>query len=186
MRVQWVTIQGRTFRRSFCHSGQVGARGELGCGKVNRSYQWIEERLNEVVEAALKKRRPEPQTASAEDLSGEINVLEDRIRGLRARWKEDEMDDEDYFNSLQHLRGQLQDLRTREAASAVRKARTEADALAVWQDEDVTNLERRRAIVSSVIEEVEVYSIGKGRKKPPEPDSITIWPVGSKQSAQEA
>ncbi|MFI1350444.1 recombinase family protein [Streptomyces lydicus] len=179
MRVQWATIQGRRFRRTFCHSGAVGRNGELGCGKVNRSYAWIEDRLNEVVEAALNHRAPKPIAAPTEDLSGEINVLEERIRGLRKRWKAGDMEDEDYFDSLAHLRSQLQDLRVREAASAVREARTETDALAVWRDDNEQNLERRRALVSTVIQEVKVYSVGRGRRKPPEIDSIKITPIGA-------
>ncbi len=186
MRIQWATIQGRTFRRTFCHSGQVGAGGERGCGKVNRRYDWIEERLNAVVKAALMKRRPQPQTAPAEDVSEEIKVLEERIRGLRGRWKEGGLEDEDYFDSLTHLRSDLQTLRAREAAAVVRESRTETDALAVWRDEDMQNLERRRAIVASVISSVDVYSVGRGRKKPPEPDSITIWPVGAERDASGA
>ncbi|MEC4017020.1 recombinase family protein [Streptomyces sp. H27-D2] len=186
MRIQWATILGRTFRRSFCHSGQVGAHGELGCGKVSRSYAWIEERLNEVVEAALAKRMPKPQTAPSEDLSGEIKILEERIRGLRNRWKADEMEDEDYFDSLKHLRAELQALHTRTAASVVRESRTETDALAVWRDEDMQNLERRRAIVASAIKHVEVFSVGRGRKKPPEIDSIKVTPVGAEPESPEA
>lgn len=184
-RIQWATIQGRTFRRTFCHSGQVGARGERGCGKMNRRYDWIEERLNEVVEAALMQRSPQPQAEPAEDLSGEIKVLEERIRGLRSRWKEGGMEDEDYFDSLSHLRGDLQNLRAREAASVVRESRAETDALSVWKDEGMQNLERRRAIVASVIDHVEIFSVGRGRKKPPEIDSIRIWPVGSMRGAEE-
>ncbi|MEU9111942.1 hypothetical protein AB0D04_09155 [Streptomyces sp. NPDC048483] len=137
--------------------------------------------MNEVVEAALQLRRPQPQAAPTEDLSEEIKVLEERIRGLRARWKKGEMEDEDYFDSLSHLRSELQMLRTREAASVVKEARTETDALAVWRDEDMQNLERRRAIVASVIQECEVFSVGRGRKKPPEPDSIKVWPVAAER-----
>ncbi|MEU1787216.1 recombinase family protein [Streptomyces sparsogenes] len=185
-RVQWATIQGRTFRRTFCHSSQVGANGEKGCGKVNRRLDWIEARLNEVVEAALAKRMPQAQPAPSEDLSGEIKILEERIRALRNRWKDGGMDDEDYFDSLTHLRSDLQTLRTREAASVVRETRTETDALAVWRDEDMQNLERRRAIVASVIDHVEVFSVGRGRKKPPELDSIRIWPVGAKPDEGQA
>jgi len=177
MRIQWATIQGRTFRRTYCHSGQRGQNGELGCGKVSRSYGWIEERLNEVVEAALTKRRPQPQSAPSEDLSDQIKVVEERIRGLRKRWKDGDIEDEDYFDSLTHLRGELTTLRAREAASVVRQSRTETDALTVWQDDDMQNLERRRAIVASVIEKVEVYSVGRGRRKPPEIDSIKVTPV---------
>ncbi|PNG93780.1 hypothetical protein SMF913_29245 [Streptomyces malaysiensis] len=180
MRIQWATIQGRTFRRTACHSSQVGANGERGCGKVIRRLDWIEARINEVVEAALAKRRPQAQAAPSEDLSGEIKILEERIRALRNRWKDGGMEDEDYFDSLTHLRSDLQTLRTREAASVVRETRTETDALAVWKDEDMQNLERRRAIVASVIDHVEVFSVGRGRKKPPELDSIRIWPVGAK------
>ncbi|MEU8583878.1 recombinase family protein [Streptomyces abikoensis] len=181
MRVQWATIQGRTFRRTFCHSAQVGAGGEKGCGKVNRRYDWIEQRLNEVVEAALMTRMPKPQSAPSEDLEGKIKVSEERIRALRSRWKEGKIEDEDYFDSLTHLRTDLQTLRARQAASVVRESRVETDALAVWRDEDMQNLERRRAIVASVIDSVEVFSVGKGRKKPPELDSIKIWPVGAKR-----
>ncbi|MFI9081851.1 recombinase family protein [Streptomyces sioyaensis] len=185
MRIQWATIQGRTFRRTFCHSAQVGANGERGCGKVNRRYDWIEARLNEVVEAALMKRRPQPQSGSADGLDEEIQVLEERIRGLRSRWKEGGLDDEDYFDSLTHLRTDLQALRAREAASVVKQSRTETDALAVWRDEDMQNLERRRAIVASVIAECEVFSVGRGRKKPPELDSIRVWPVGAERDQAE-
>ncbi|MGK5631638.1 recombinase family protein [Streptomyces sp. URMC 123] len=186
MRIQWATIQGRTFRRTFCHSGQVGAGGENGCGKVNRRYDWIEARLNEVVEAALTKRMPQPQAAPTEDLSGEIAVTEERIRALRSRWKEGLMADEDYFDSLTHLRGQLQALRAREAATVVRESRVEADALTVWRDDDMQNLERRRSIIASVIDRCEVFSVGRGRRKPPELDSIRVWPVGSQVSQPEA
>ncbi|ARF56058.1 recombinase family protein [Streptomyces gilvosporeus] len=181
MRIQWATIQGRTFRRAFCHSAQIGANGEHGCGKVNRRYDWIEERLNEVVEAALLARRPKPQTPPTDDVTEEIKVLEERIRGLRNRWKEGGMEDEDYFDSLSHLRSDLQALRAREAAATVKEARTETDALAVWRDEEMQNLERRRAIVASVIAECEVFSVGRGRKKPPELDSIRVWPVGAER-----
>ncbi|MFD5734297.1 hypothetical protein ACFWIY_15870 [Streptomyces sioyaensis] len=174
-------MQGRTFRRTFCHSAEVGADGERGCGKVNRRYDWIEARLNEVVEAALLLRRPQPQAAPTDDLSEQIKVLEERIRGLRNRWKEGGMEDEDYFDSLSHLRNDLQALRAREAASVVRESRTETDALAVWQDEGMQNLERRRAIVASVIGSCEVFSVGRGRKKPPELDSIRVWPVGAER-----
>lgn len=87
------------------------------------------------------------------------------------------MEDDDYFDALQHLRAELQSLRTREAANVVRQARTEVDALVVWQDDDIENLERRRAIVARVIKEVEVYSVGRGRRKPPELDSIKITPA---------
>ncbi|MFP1628945.1 recombinase family protein [Streptomyces sp. 5K101] len=179
MRVQWATIQGRTFRRAFCNSTQVGANGELGCGKVSRKYEWIEERLNELVEAALSQRKPMPPTAPSEDLTEEVKALEERIRLLRLRWKEGQMEDEDYFDSLTHLRGQLQQLRSREAAAAVAEARTETDALEVWRDESAENLERRRAIVATVIDEVEVYSVGRGRRKPPELSSIRITPVAA-------
>ncbi|WP_455361297.1 recombinase family protein [Streptomyces sp. SYSU K21746] len=179
MRIQWATIQGRTFRRTFCHSGQVGANGELGCGKVSRAYSWIEERLNEVMEAALETRGPESPSAPSEDLTDAIAVQEGRIRGLRSRWKEGEMEDEDYFDSLKHLRDKLQVLRTRQAAAAVRQSRAETDALAIWHDKDENNLERRRSIVAGVIKEVAVYSVGRGRRKPPEIDSIKVTPTGS-------
>ncbi|MFZ3499559.1 recombinase family protein [Streptomyces sp. 5.8] len=183
MRVQWATIQGRTFRRTLCHSGQRGGIGRLGCGKVSRSYGWIEERLNEVVEAALRTRRPTPPTAPDEDLTDEIKSLEERVRLLRLRWKEGHMADEDYFDSLTHLRVGLQQLRARETAAVVSGARTETDALAVWRDESEETLERRRAIVASVIEEVEVFSVGRGRRKPPEADSIKITRAGADSGA---
>ncbi|MFD3481598.1 recombinase family protein [Streptomyces sp. NPDC058665] len=184
MRVQWATIQGRTFRRTFCHSGQGGVNGALGCGKVSRKYEWIEERLNKVVEAALLECRPTPPPALDEDLTDEIRTFEERIRLLRLRWKDGKMADDDYFDSLTHLRGQLQQHRSREAA-AVAGAQTETDALAVWRDETEENLERRRAVVASVINEVAVYSIGRGRRKPPEIDSIKITPAGAAPAGPE-
>ncbi|MEV0414011.1 recombinase family protein [Streptomyces sp. NPDC050448] len=174
MRVQWATMQGRTFRRTFCHSGQVGANGELGCGKVSRKYEWIEERLNELVEDALAQRKPKPQIVPSEDLTEEIKVLEERIRLLRLRWKEGRMEDEDYFESLTHLRGRLQQLRSREAAAAAAEVRTETDPITVWRDEEAENLEPRRAIVATVIERVDVYSVGRGRRKPPDLSSIKV------------
>lgn len=179
MRVQWATVQGRTFRRAFCHSAERGANGSLGCGRVNRQYTWIEERLNEVVEAALSKRKPQQPPASDEDLTGQISLLEDRIRAMRGRWKAGQMEDEDYFDSLAHLRDELQTLRTREAATVVRQSRAGTDVWAVWQDDSVENLERRRAIVSSVIHKVDVFSVGRGRRKPPEISSIKITPVSA-------
>ncbi|MEV5315207.1 MULTISPECIES: recombinase family protein [unclassified Streptomyces] len=177
MRVQWATIQGRTFRRTFCHSGQRGRNGHLGCGKVSRKYDWIEERLNEVTEAALLSRTPREEEVPAEDLTDGINLLESRIRALRDRWKKGRMEDEDYFDSLAHLRSELQTLRTREATTGIRRSRVETDALAVWKDDGPENLERRRAIVASVIDHVDVFSIGRGRRKPPEITSIKITSV---------
>ncbi|MGW0187551.1 recombinase family protein [Streptomyces sp. NPDC003362] len=177
MRVQWATIQGRTFRRAFCHSGQRGRNGHLGCGKVSRKYEWIEERLNEAIEAALLSRTPPEQEVPAEDLSGEINLLESRIRALRGRWKEGQMEDEDYFDSLAHLRSELQTLRTRAATRDIHRSRVETDALAVWKDDGPENLDRRRAIVASVIDHVDVFSVGRGRRKPPEITSIEITSV---------
>ena len=167
MRVQWATIQGRTFRRTFCNSSSLGRNGQLGCGKVSRSYAWIEERLNEVMEAALSKRQPQPQAAPTEDLTDAISVQEERIRGLRNRWKGGETEDEDYFDSLKHLRDELQALRAREAAAVVQRSRTETDVLAVWRDESAENVERRRTIVASVIKEVAVFSVGRGRQEAP-------------------
>lgn len=79
-----------------------GARA-LACGKVSRQCGWIEDRLNEVVTAALLKRVPEPPRELGEDLSEEIDALEERIRLLRQRWKEGGMADEDYYDSLAHL-----------------------------------------------------------------------------------
>uniref|UniRef100_J1ZLX9 Uncharacterized protein n=1 Tax=Streptomyces auratus AGR0001 TaxID=1160718 RepID=J1ZLX9_9ACTN len=137
------------------------------------------------MEAALMKHRPQPQSSSDDGLADEIHVLDERIRGLRNRWKEGGLDDEDYFDSLTHLRTDLQALRAREAASVVKQSRTETDALAVWRDEDMQNLERRRAIVASVIAECEVFSVGRGRKKPPELDSIRVWPVGAERDQAE-
>lgn len=177
MRVQWATIQGRTFRRTLCHSGQVGHNGELGCGKVSRSYAWIEEQLNAVIEASLKELRPRPQEAPAEDLTRPIAVLEERIRVLRQRWKDGNMEDEDYFDALGHLRTTVQALRSRESAAVVRQTRRVMDTLTVWNDDSAENLERRRVVVGLVVEKVEVFSVGRGRRKPPEPDSIRITPV---------
>ncbi|MFC4888059.1 recombinase family protein [Streptomyces beijiangensis] len=185
MRVQWATVQGRTFRRTLCHSGQVGKDGQLGCGKVSRSYTWIEERLDEVIEAAIRRRQPQAQAAPTEDLTGAISVLEERIRGLQGRWKNGQMEDEDYFDSLKHLRAELTALGAREAAQAVRRSRTTADALTVWLDKDAENLERRRAIVASVIKEVAVFSVGRGRRKPPEIDSIKVTPLGDESQTAE-
>ncbi|MGW4545390.1 recombinase family protein [Streptomyces violaceorubidus] len=177
MRVQWATIQGRTFRRTFCHSAQRGRNGQLGCGKVSRKYEWIEDRLNEVVEAALLSRMPQEEEAQMEDLTSQISLLESRVRALRGRWKEGQMEDEDYFDSLTHLRAELEVLRTREAAATIRRSRVETDVLSVWKDGAPENLERRRAIVASVIDHVEVFGIGRGRRKPPEITSIKITPV---------
>ncbi|MEW2484890.1 recombinase family protein [Streptomyces sp. NPDC048411] len=179
MRVQWATIQGRTFRRTLCHSGQRGRDGRLGCGKVSRKYEWIEERLNEVVEAALTSRMPQQEEAPDENLTGRINVLEARIHALRSRWKEGQIEDEDYFDSLAHLREELQTLRTREATTVIRRSRVESDALAVWKDDSIENLERRRAIVATVIDHVAVFSVGRGQRKPPEITSIEVTPAGA-------
>ncbi|WP_308344306.1 recombinase zinc beta ribbon domain-containing protein [Streptomyces sp. ISL-94] len=185
MRVQWVTDQGRTFRRAFCHSGQrTGGGQRLGCGKVSRKYEWIEERLNEVVEAALDRPKPQQPPGPAEDLTGAIRLLEDRIHAMRVMWKAGRMEDEDYFESLAHLRGELQTLRTRETAAAVRHSRAEPDAWTVWRDDSIENLERRRTIVASVIDKVEVFSIGRGRRKPPEMNSIKITPVGAEDQSR--
>ncbi|MER5849796.1 recombinase family protein [Streptomyces sp. NPDC002012] len=179
LRVQWATIQGRTFRRTFCHSGQRGKDGRLGCGKVSRKYVWIEERLNEVVEVALRARMPQREEVPAEELTGEISLLETRIRALRSRWKDGQMEDEDYFDSLAHLREELQTLRTREAATVIRRSRAETDPLTIWMDDGIENLERRRAIVATVIDHVDVFSVGRGRRKPPEVTSIKVRPVGA-------
>ncbi|MGY5033342.1 recombinase family protein [Streptomyces sp. 900116325] len=179
LRVQWATIQGRTFRRTFCHSGQRGKDGRLGCGKVSRKYVWIEERLNEVVETALKARMSQQEEVPAEDLTGEIGLLETRIHALRTRWKEGQMEDEDYVDSLAHLREELQALRTREAATVIRRSRAETDALTIWKDDAIENLERRRAIAATVIDHVDVFSIGRGRRKPPESTSIDVTPLGT-------
>ncbi|MFG2838201.1 recombinase family protein [Streptomyces zaomyceticus] len=174
MRVQWATVQGRTFRRTFCHSGQRGKNGRLGCGKVSRSYAWIEERLDAVIEAALptlsRSRAEEP----TQDLSGEVSLLEQRVGTLRSRWKEGRMADEDFFDSLTHLRAELRNLRTREDASHLRRTRAEADIETVWRNDDPGNLEQRRAIVAAVIGHVDVFSVGRGRRRPPEPASIEI------------
>ncbi|MET7759305.1 recombinase family protein [Streptomyces sp. NPDC005389] len=174
MRVQWATVQGRIFRRTFCHSGQQGKDGRLGCGKVSRSYAWIEEQLHAVVEAALptlsQGRAEEPD----QDLIGEISVLEHRVGALRSRWKEGLMADEDFFDSLTHLRAELRHLRTREASAHLRRTRAEADAQAVWRNDDPGGLEPRRAIVAAVIDRVDVFSVGRGRRRPPEPTSIAI------------
>ncbi|MYW03868.1 recombinase family protein [Streptomyces sp. SID3343] len=185
MRVQWTTVESRTFRRVFCHSGAISnSAGKLGCGKINRQYGWVSDRLDEVVEAALLKRRPKHvQAAKTEDLSGEIAIMEQRIRALRQRWKDDGMEDEDYFDALGHLRAELQTFRQREATSVVAKSRNIVDALTVWRDESPDNIERRRAIVATVIEKVELYSVGRGRRKPPDIDSIKITPVGDKKAS---
>ncbi|MFE5588746.1 recombinase family protein [Streptomyces sp. NPDC056549] len=178
MRVQWATIQGRTFRRTFCHSGQSGRDGRLGCGKVSRSYAWIEEQLDALVEAALVSRPPHPRTdLPAEDLTGGINLLEHRVQALRNHWKQGGMEDEDYFASLAHLRAELHDLRSRENAADIRRLRTGTDALAVWRNDDAENLGPRRALVATVIDHVDVFSIGRGRRKPPETTSIAVTPA---------
>ncbi|MFF9458197.1 recombinase family protein [Streptomyces flaveolus] len=180
LRVQWATNQGRTFRRAFCHSGQRGGNGRLACGKVSRKYDWIEERLNEVVEAALRRRTGERDAGSAEDLTAALGQAEGRIHSLRSRWKDGQMEDEDYFDALAHLRGHVQELRTREAAAVARRARTEPDALAFWTDSATGDgLERRRSIVATVIDRVEVFSVGRGRRRPPEVTSIRITPAGA-------
>ncbi|MFD5773302.1 hypothetical protein ACG2OD_16435 [Streptomyces sp. PDY-4] len=89
------------------------------------------------------------------------------------------MEDEDYFDSLTHLRAELETLRSREATTAVRRSRAETDVLAVWKDDRTENLERRRAILATVIDRVDVFSIGRGRRRPPEITSIKITPVGT-------
>ncbi|MCX5226865.1 recombinase family protein [Streptomyces sp. NBC_00233] len=177
MGVQWATIQGRTFRRTFCHSAQRGRDGRLGCGKVSRSYTWIEEQLDAMVEAALQSRTPQRAEPPAEDLAGEISLFERRIQALRSRWKEGLMEDEDYFDSLTHLRAELLSLRTRENAMDIRRARSDTDALAVWRNDAAENLEQRRAIVATVISHVDVFSVGRGRRKPPELTSIEVSPA---------
>ncbi|MFI9747133.1 recombinase family protein [Streptomyces sp. NPDC052494] len=178
LRVQWATIQGRTFRRTFCHSGQRGTDGRLGCGKVSRSYAWIEEQLDALVEAALLPRAPRRTAAPVEDLTGEISLLERRVQALRSRWKEGPMEDEDYFDSLAHLRTELGSLRARQDASDIRRGRAETDdALAVWKNDDDGNLDQRRALVATVIDHVDVFSVGRGRRKPPEPTSIAVTPA---------
>ncbi|MFJ7135413.1 recombinase family protein [Streptomyces fungicidicus] len=182
MRVQWATVQGRTFRRTFCNSSQRGLHGRLGCGRVSRQYQWIEDRLNEVVEAALLSRVPQKEEEPPEDLTDEISLLETRIQTLRGRWKEGQLEDEDYFDSLTHLRAELETLRSREATTAVRRSRAETDVLAVWKDDRTENLERRRAILATVIDRVDVFSIGRGRRRPPEITSIKITPVGTEDA----
>ncbi|MFK0228440.1 recombinase family protein [Streptomyces sp. NPDC090303] len=175
MRVQWATIQGRTFRRTFCHSGQSGRDGRLGCGKVSRSYAWIEERLDALVEAALVSRPPHRRAdVPEEDPTEGINALEHRVQVLRSHWKQGGMEDEDYFASLAHLRAELRVLRSRESAADVRRFRGEADVLAVWRNDDPENLARRRAVVATVIDHVDVFSIGRGRRTPPEPTSIAV------------
>ncbi|WP_030667303.1 recombinase family protein [Streptomyces rimosus] len=177
LRVQWATIQGRTFRRTFCHSGQRGKDGRLGCGKVSRKYVWIEQRLNEMVAAALNARSPQQEETPAEDLTDGIGLVEARIRAFRGRWKDGRMADEDYFDSLSHLREELRTLRTRAATAVVRRSRTESDAVAVWEDDDTDSLERRRAIVATVIDHVDVFSVGRGRRKPPDITSIRVTPA---------
>ncbi|MEU2133401.1 recombinase zinc beta ribbon domain-containing protein [Streptomyces sp. NPDC018352] len=179
LRVQWATVQGRTFRRTYCHSGQRGKKGSLGCGKVSRQYTWIEERLDEVVEAALEARTPRLEEAPAEDLMSEINQLESRIGALRSRWKDGRIGDEDYCDSLAHLREELRTLHTRKAVTFARRSCTEANALAAWKDTAAENLERRRAIVATVIDHVDVFSVGRGRRRPPEITSIEIAPAGA-------
>lgn len=174
MRIQWATIQGRTFRRTFCHSAQRGGNGGLGCGKVNRQYEWIEKRLDAVVEQALLTARPVEHPPSREDPTDDIRNLEERVRLLRLRWKEGLLEDEDYFDSLTHLRGQIQHLRAGEAAALVE---TGTDDLEAWRDASEENLERRRLIAARVIKEVEVFSVGRGRRKPPDADSIKITPT---------
>ncbi|WP_395294734.1 recombinase family protein [Kitasatospora hibisci] len=185
MAVQWTSDKTRTFRQTRCQPGRTGADGRIGCGKVSRAYTWIEDRLNEVVEAALIARQPKiTPLQSGVDLTGEISRLEERIRLLRLRWKEQKLEDEDYFDALGHLRTELQSLRAQEAAAAVAQSQTEVDALAVWRDDTMQNLERRRAIAATVIAKVEVYSIGRGRRKPPEIDSIRVIPVGQQSPAE--
>ncbi|MFW6724874.1 recombinase family protein [Streptomyces sp. MAR4 CNY-716] len=181
MSVQWMTLNGKRRRRAFCNSSQiVKETGEPGCGKVYRAYDWIEARLDEVVEAALLKRRPKPRPRPVDDdLSSEIERQERRVRDLRQRWKDGQMEDEDYYDSLGHLRETLRQLRAREAAATVAESREEVDALTVWRDDRPENLERRRTIAAGVIERVEVYSVGRGRRKPPELDSIEITPRGA-------
>ncbi|MEU9997861.1 recombinase family protein [Streptomyces sp. NPDC050848] len=179
MRIQWATIQGRTFRRTFCHSGQRGKDGRLGCGRVSRAYDWIEARLDEAVEAALGARIQPPEPVPAEDLTAEITASEARVQALRARWKEGRIEDEDYFDAVGHLRAELRNLRTRDVMRVVRQSRAEPDLLAAWRDDAPENLERRRALVASVIDQVEVYSVGRGRRRPPEPTSIDVRRVGA-------
>ncbi|MGK4582563.1 recombinase family protein [Kitasatospora sp. HPMI-4] len=186
MAIQWTSDKTRTFRRTHCASDRTGVEGQLGCGKVSRAYTWIEDRLNEVVEAALLARQPQITQSPVTDLTDEITSLEERIRLLRLRWKEKKMEDEDYFDALTHLRGELQTLRTQEAAAAVAASQSEIDVLTVWRDDDETNLERRRAIVATVIAEVKVHSVGRGRRKPPEIDSIEVTPVGPRAQHDES
>ncbi|MFD9601004.1 methyltransferase domain-containing protein [Streptomyces sp. NPDC059970] len=132
-----------------------------------------------VVEVALRARMPQREEVPAEELTGEISLLETRIRALRSRWKDGQMEDEDYFDSLAHLREELQTLRTREAATVIRRSRAETDPLTIWMDDGIENLERRRAIVATVIDHVDVFSVGRGRRKPPEVTSIKVRLVGA-------
>lgn len=160
--------------------------GRLGCGKVSRKYEWIEERLDEMIESALS-RPSEREEEPAKNLTREISLLESRIQALRSRWRDGRMDDEDYFDALTHLRADLRTLHTREATTAVRRSRTQADPLTVWGDDRPENLERRRAIVATVIDHVDVFSVGRGRRTPPEMSSITITPAdGHQERAAEA
>ncbi|MFJ8821521.1 hypothetical protein ACIREE_07020 [Streptomyces sp. NPDC102467] len=72
---------------------------------------------------------------------------------------------------------ELQTLRTREAATVIRRSRAETDALTTWKDDSIENLERRRAIVATAIDRVDVFSVGRGRRRPPESTSIKITPA---------
>lgn len=185
LRVQWRNEKGRRFRQTYCHSGAVGKDGRLGCGKVSRKYDWIAERLDELIEAALILRQPRSAPEAHEDFQERISGLEERIRVLRKRWKESDGDmaDEDYFDALAHLRRELQTLHQRQAAVVVSDSQRVVDTLSVWRDVRPENLDRRRAIAADIIESVAVHSLGRGRRKPPEIDSIAITPVGDPLAA---
>ncbi|WP_307813417.1 recombinase family protein [Streptomyces sp. N35] len=181
--VQWQKRGNVTSRRTYCNSTQVKRDGQMACGKVSRQYTWIEDRLNIVVTAALKTRKPAPAPEPDEDLMQEIRNLEERIRLLRSRWKDSAIEDEDYFDALTHLRAELKRLQARESALVIAATRTAPDMLALWLDDKPENLERRREIAATVIKEVQVFSVGRGRRRPPEPESIKITLTGASSSS---
>jgi hypothetical protein len=155
------TNRGRSRYRYACRP-----RGDGGCAGSGVSGEWIDAEIGALVldRLAVSPSPPCPLWP------GQVEMEATRVRlaGLEHRWQHGRVDDDTFYRNseaLNQILDRLQAARAAWAAEHTVRSDTPAERTARWtrsMAEGGYELAQRRAAISSVLESVLVYPVGRG------------------------
>lgn len=131
----------------------------LGCGKVARNYQPVEDQVVELFLLDSERESVKTTVGTGRDYGGELAALQRQIDELQASFQANRLELEDYITFVEPVRAEKRAVLIEQSKTEGVRTRRITDLRARWQEPDAMTVQERRLMLSDRISGVVILPV---------------------------